>query len=92
MVIATLLFICAAYAFSGASLLPVLPLLQTGLTGIAAVFLLRGIGFVALEWVRPGSLAKVSGNRGMDAFLVVSSLICLSIGALYLMGILVRYG
>ena len=87
-VIAALLFICSAYALSGAGLLPPLPLLRTGLAGITAVFLLRGVGFVLLEWLRPGSLVRVSGSQGIDTFLVVSSLICLLIGAAYAWGLL----
>jgi hypothetical protein len=86
-VIAALLFVCSAYALSGADVLLRLPLLRTGLAGIAAVFLLRGVGFVLLEWLRPGSLARVSGSQGIDSFLVVSSLICLLIGAAYAWGL-----
>jgi putative oxidoreductase len=91
LVIAALLFICSAYAFSGAGLLPRLPLLRTGLAGIAAVLLLRGVGFVLLEWFRPGSLIRVSGSQGIDTFLVVSSLICLLIGAAYGWGLVLAW-
>jgi len=86
-VIAALLFICSVYAFSGARLLPPLPLLRTALATIALVFLSRGAGFVLLEWLRPGSLARISGSQGMDTFLVVSSLVCFSIGAAYAWGL-----
>ena len=41
--IACILAIWAAYAFSGAGLLPRLPLLRTGLVVISAVYLLRGL-------------------------------------------------
>jgi hypothetical protein len=87
-VIATLLVVCSAYAFSGAGLLPPLPLLRPGLTGMAAVFLLRGVGFIVLEWLRPGSLVPVSGSQGIDTFLVVSSLVCLLIGLAYALGLI----
>jgi hypothetical protein len=86
-VIAALLAVCSAYAFSGAGLLPPLPLLRLGLTGIAAVFLLRSVGFIALEWLYPGSLTRVSGSQGIDTFLVVSSLVCLLIGLAYALGL-----
>ncbi len=88
LVIAALLSICSAYALSGAGLLPRLPLLRTGLAGIAAVLLMRGVGFVLLEWLRPGSLVKISGSQGIDSFLVVSSLICLLIGGAYAWGLI----
>jgi hypothetical protein len=88
LVIAVLLFICSAYALSGARLLPPLPLLRVGLAGIAAVFLLRSVGFLLLEWLYPGSLWRVSGSEGIDTFLVVSSLICFLIGAAYAWGLL----
>jgi hypothetical protein len=91
LVIAAILFICSAYALSGASLLPPLPLLRIGLAGIAAVLLLRGVGFVLLEWLRPGSLARVSGSQGIDTFLVVSSLICLLIGTAYAWGLVLAW-
>jgi hypothetical protein len=91
-VIAALLCVCSAYAFSGAGLLPPLPLLRLGLTGMAAVFLLRGVGFIALEWLRPGSLTRISGSQGIDTFLVVSSLVCLLIGLAYALGLISIWG
>lgn len=91
-VIAAALSVCSAYAFSGAGLLPPLPLLRLGLLGIATVFLLRGVGFIVLEWLRPGSLAHVSGSHGIDTFLVLSSLICLLIGLAYALGLVSIWG
>lgn len=90
--IAAGLFVCSAYAFSGARLLPALPLLRPMLAAIAFVFLLRGVGFVLLEWMWPGSLARVSGSQGIDTFLLVSSLICLLIGVAYAVGLLSARG
>ena len=87
-VIAAGLFVCSAYAFSGAQLLPALPLLRPVLAAIAFVFLLRGVAFILLEWLWPGSLARVSGSQGVDTFLLVSSLICLLIGGAYGWGLL----
>ncbi len=86
-VIATGLFVCSAYAFSGAQLLPPLPLLRPIVAAIALVFLLRGVGFPLLEWLWPGSLVRVSGSQGMDTFLLLSSLICFLIGAAYAWGL-----
>lgn len=86
-VIAMGLSVCSAYAFSGAGLLPPLPLLRPILAAIALVFLLRGVGFLFLEWLWPGSLVRVSGSQGMDTFLLVSSLICFLIGAAYAWGL-----
>jgi hypothetical protein len=91
MVIAMLLSICSAYAFSGARLLPPLPLLRIMLAVIALVFLARGVGFLLLEWLRPGSLVRISGSQGMDTFLVISSLICLAIGAAFAWGLVLAW-
>jgi hypothetical protein len=91
-VIAAGLFVCSAYAFSGARVLPPLPLLRLVLAAIALVFLLRGVGFIVLEWLWPGSLARVSGSQGMDTFLLVSSLICFLIGWAYAMGLISIWG
>lgn len=86
-VIASGLFVCSAYAFSGAGLLPPLPLRYPILAAIALVFLLRGVGFVLLEWLWPGCLVRVSGSQGIDTFLLVSSLICLLISSAYAWGL-----
>lgn len=91
MVIAAGLFVCSAYAFSGAQWLPALPLLRPVLMAIALVFLLRGVGFLLLEWLWPGSLVRVSGSQGIDAFLLVSSLICLLIGCAYAWGLFLAW-
>lgn len=53
--IATVLAIWAAYAFSGAGLLPRLPLLRTGLVVIAAIYLARGLIILPLLMFVPGS-------------------------------------
>jgi len=91
-VIAALLSVCSAYAFSGAGFLPPLPLLRLGLLGMAGVFLLRGVGFIVLERLRPGSLTHISGSQGIDTFLVVSSLVCLLIGLAYALGLISIWG
>ena len=75
--IAALLLIAGAYAFSGAGLLPRLPLLRTGLTVISAVYLLRAMAPVAI-------LALVPAQ--MSPFVIWSSLIVLLFGTAYAVG------
>jgi hypothetical protein len=75
--IALLLFVWAAYAFSGAGLLRRLPLLRTGLVTISAVYLLRGLAPVPVLFMKPELL---------DSFAIWSSLIVLVYGIAYAMG------
>lgn len=75
--IAAVLLIWAAYAFSGAGVLPRLPLLRTGLIVIAAIYLLRGLVFIPLHLWRP---------QHSDSFAIWSSLIVFLYGAVYAMG------
>ena len=75
--IAAVLLVWGAYAFSGAGLLPRLPLLRTGLVAITAIYLLRGLIFVPLHLWRP---------QHSDAFAIWSSLIVLAYGAVYAVG------
>lgn len=46
LLIAAVLAVWAAYAFSGAGLLPRLPLLKLGLLAISAVYVLRAFGYI----------------------------------------------
>jgi hypothetical protein len=71
--IAAVLALWAAYAFSGAGLIPRLPLLRLGLIVIASIYLLRGL------FLFP---ALMTG----DAFTIWSSLIVLVYGAAYAIG------
>lgn len=75
--IATVLAVWAAYAFSGAGLLPRLPLLRTGLVVISAIYLLRGLILIPLHMWRP---------HLTDSFAVWSSLIVLLYGIAYAVG------
>ncbi|MBL8650544.1 MAG: hypothetical protein JNL35_09110 [Sphingopyxis sp.] len=77
MVIATVLLIWAAFAFSGAGWLPRLPLLRTGLVAITAIYLLRGLAFVPMNLWRPAH---------SDSFAVWSSAIVLAYGIVYAVG------
>ena len=75
--IAAILAIWAAYAFSGAGLLPRLPLLRTGLVTISAVYLLRGLALIP----------ALAINRGeVTPFVLWSSLIVLVYGLAYAVG------
>ena len=75
--IAAVLAIWAAYAFSGAGLLPRLPLLRTGLVVISAIYLLRGLVLVP---------ALVLNWGGVTPFVIWSSLIVLIYGIAYAVG------
>lgn len=66
------------YAWSGAGLVRRLPLLRSALLAIAAIFLLRGVGFVFLQPYFPGNSA---------AFWFASSAICVALGLLYAVGL-----
>lgn len=75
--IAAILAIWAAYAFSGAGLLPRLPLLRTGLVVISAIYLLRGLALIP---------ALVINGADVMPFILWSSLIVLVYGIAYAVG------
>ena len=75
--IAAILAIWAAYAFSGAGLLPRLPLLRTGLVVISAIYLLRGLALIP---------ALVINGASVMPFILWSSLIVLVYGIAYAVG------
>lgn len=77
--IATVLAVWAAYAASGAGLIPRLPLLRTALIAITAIYLIRAIVFVPLHYWRP---------QHSDAFALWSSAIVLVYGVIHLVGVL----
>jgi hypothetical protein len=77
-IIALLLGVMAAYAFSGAGLIPRLPLLRTGLVAITAVYLARGLVILA-----PGALRRPDLTA---TFMIWSSLIVLLFGVIHLIG------
>lgn len=76
--IATVLFIWSAYALSGAGLIRRLPLLKLGLCVITAIYIVRGVGFVAIMPMFPDN---------SPTFWVVSSGICLAFGLVHLAGL-----
>jgi hypothetical protein len=75
--IAAILAIWAAYAFSGAGLLPRLPLLRTGLVVISAIYLLRGLALIP---------ALAVNGADVMPFILWSSLIVLVYGIAYAVG------
>jgi hypothetical protein len=76
--IALMLALWAAYALSGAGVLPRLPLLKTGLGIISAIYLTRAF---SLPW-----MLKAMPDRGAT-FLWVSSAIVLVFGIVHLIGL-----
>jgi hypothetical protein len=73
LVIATLMAVCSAYAFSAANYLPRLPLLRLALGTIAAICLLRGALF-------PIALIIFMQHYLIDTFVVLSSVVWFVIG------------
>jgi hypothetical protein len=59
--IAAILCAWALYAWSGAGLIPRLPLLRPGLCAITGVYLLRALAFVPLQSFFPGNSGLVLG-------------------------------
>lgn len=76
--ISAVLLCWALYALSGAGLVRRLPLLRVVLCIITVVYLLRGVVFVPLMPLFPGNSAT---------FWWVSSVICLVIGLVHLIGV-----
>lgn len=85
-VIAAGLATLAAYAFSGAGIVRRLPLLRPALATIAGLLIARGVGFLPLALWRPDLLARICDCRGVDAFLLVTSALCLAMGTAYALG------
>jgi putative oxidoreductase len=84
--IAAVLFVWAGYAFSGAGMIRRLPFLRGGLALIAGIFFLRGILLVPLAAVRPDLLPAICNSKGVDWFLILTSLVCIAIGVGYVAG------
>lgn len=86
LIIAAILLVFAVYAFSGAGIIRRLLFLRLGLASIAAVLLLRGLLFVPLILWHPQALARICNCREVDAFIVVTSALCLVMGVAYALG------
>jgi len=82
--IAVVLGVWAMYGLSGAGLIRRLPQLRLALILIAAVYLLRGVlGLPVILLVDDPYTAQL---RNKMTFMVVSSLICIVLGACYALG------
>lgn len=75
LVIALVLAVWAAYAFAGAGLIRRLPLMRTALVTITAIYLVRGLMIVPLQF-----------QPRATAFDIWSSLVVLGYGLIYLIG------
>ncbi|QBB69499.1 hypothetical protein ELE36_03400 [Pseudolysobacter antarcticus] len=82
LVITVLMWLCSAYAFSGAGMLRRLPLLRTGLFSIALVCILRGIVLVPLVVYLHLELMAHIGS-----FEIIASMIWLIIGLFFAFGL-----
>jgi uncharacterized protein YhhL (DUF1145 family) len=76
--IASMLALWAAYALSGAGMIPPLPLLKAALSVITAVYLLRGLVAVAM---------LIGARDRLTPFWIWSSAICLMYGVVHLLGL-----
>ena len=82
--IALILCIWSLYAFSGAGKIVRLPLLKPVLILISAIFLLRGVfGIPLVVYMDHPYLNELQEKM---TFMVISSLICLGFGLLYVKG------
>lgn len=77
LLIALVLFVWAGYAFSGAGLIPLVPLLRPGLVAISAIYLLRAAAFPIFLVYAPSL-----GRR----FIYVSSAVVFAYGGIYAAG------
>ncbi len=87
LVIALVCLIWASYAFSGAGLVRRLPFLRSVLFLIAAGMAVRAVGFIAVLAVSPQALDFICGCDGIDTMVVVTSAICVAIGACIAIGL-----
>lgn len=83
LIIAGILLVFTAYAFSAAGLIKKLPLLRVVTGLIAAVLILRGLIFIPLILLKPEMLTGICDCRNIDMFIVVTSLLCLALGVGY---------
>ena len=76
--IAICLAVCALYAFSGAGLVPPLPLLGAVLFVITAIYTLRGLAYPVF---------KILNSEFATPFFLWSSIVCLIFGAVHGIGL-----
>lgn len=80
--VSALLFVWALFAFSGAGLVPRLPLVKYALLAITSIYLCRALAFPFLKPLFPGN---------STTFWLVSSGACLLIGAIHLYGLVASW-
>ena len=78
LVISGMLLTWSLYAFSGAGLIPKLPLTRWALSAITAIYLVRGLAFMPLKAYFPGN---------STTFWIVSSANCFALGVIHLLGL-----
>ena len=82
--VSAVLMLWCVYAWSGAGLLPEMPLLKLGLSAITAIYLVRGVGGLIAPFVSNHPQIK----QNSTTFWLWSSAICLVIGVFHLMGLM----
>ena len=84
-IIALILFIWSAYAFSGAGTIKPLPLLKTGLVLISSILMLRavfGVVFMFITFDNPYLIEL----QARPIFMIITSLICLIFSLFFIIG------
>ena len=85
--ISAALFAIAAYAFSALGSLRPLPAIRPVLAIVGIGLLVRGLSFPLIASVAPEQLGRVCGRcDGLNAFVMLTSALCLFIGIGYLLG------
>jgi putative oxidoreductase len=82
--ITAVLIVWGAYAWSGAGVLPRMPLLKLALSAITGIYLLRGVGGLVAPFVT--NHQQITQNS--TAFWLWSSALCLIIGLFHLVGVI----
>jgi len=82
--IASILIVWAAYAWSGAGILPSMPFSKFALSAITSIYIIRGLGGLVAPFVSNHPQIKQNSTQ----FWVWSSAICLIIGVFHLMGLI----
>jgi len=85
--IACVLFTWSFYALSGAGLILKLPFLRTILMFIAVALIIRGVSFIPLMLINPEIFQRITNCQSVNAFLIITSAICLVVGLAYAVGI-----
>ncbi len=83
LIISTILFAWAGYAFSGAGLIKRLPFLRFCLVAITSVYLIRGSAGLIVAFIPSSYQVQALGFE----FMLWSSLICLFFGLVHLSGV-----